>query len=435
MVNNGYRTPDAVAAGLRTGCTDFAQPVNGRTHWCFRDLFDVENYISTGSNRSSYKGMIQPRLGFTWDVTGKGQTVVFGGWGKYYDRVALNDVVDEKFKQSYKTYSFCFSADGGPVSGCGGQTFQWNPSYLSRDGLLNLVTISGAGGEVFLLANDTRPPYTNQWSLGLRQKLGPWNASLSYANARGYNGLAWSWAGQPPGASWDHRWDHIEIPGYGGIFRSYDLRRTWYEGYFLTFDKPYTGDSRWGFNFAYTYSEGWWEASGDEGTAFAFDFPIDGWDKYRFHANGDERHKVVMSGTVGLPAGFMVSSVISLGSGTPVSQPDASRGWGDPSTYGGNGFIYRYNAVYPKKYSFIIPNAWAYRSVDLRLEWNAPKIADRVQIGVFGEALNVFNYDNYTYDPWYSYVQLPNGEVNANANKPSGAFNTRRFQVGVRVRL
>jgi len=433
MNNNDYQTPAAIAAGLRNDCTDFGYSVGGKTNWCFKDLFNVNNYISTGSNRSSYKGMYQPRLGFAWDVTGKGDTVVFGGWGKYYDRVNLTEVVDEKFKQSWKTYSFCFSADGSPTPGCGGTQFKWDPAYLSRAGLTQLVTSSGAGGEVFLLPNDLRPPYTNQWSLGLRQRFGAWNTSFSYANSRGYNGVIWSWAGQPPGASWDHRWDHVSIPGYAGIFRAYDVRKTWYDGYFFTLDKPYTAQSRWGFNLAYTRSDGSWEASGDEGAAFAFDFPLNGWDKYKFPANGNEKNHLVMSGTIGLPAGFTVSSLITLGSGTPYQQPDASKGWNDPTVYGGQGFIYRYNAVYPKKYDFIIPNAWAYRSVDLRVEWQAPRIMDKVAISVIAEGFNIFNYANYTYDPWFSFLIPPAPDTNANFGKPSAAFNSRRYQAGVRL--
>ena len=432
MANNDYVTPQAIADGLRNDCTTFPYTVGGKSTWCFTDLFNVNNYISNGHNRSSYKGMYQPRVGFAWDVTSKGETVVFGGWGKYYDRVNLTEVVDEKFKQSWKTYSFCFSADGSPTPGCGGTQFQWNPNYLTRDGLLNLVNTGQVGGEVFLLPNNLRPPYTNQWSLGLRQKLGSWNGSLAYANSRGYNGVIWSWAGQPPGAAWDHRWDHIEIPGYAGIFRAFDVRRTWYDGYYLTLDKPYMPDSRWGFHLAYTYSDGYWEASGDEGAAFAFDFPENQWDKYRFPANGNEKHHLVMSGTVGLPAGFTVSSLITLGSGTPYQQPDASNGWGDGSTYGA-GFVYRYNNVYPKKQTFLGLKEWAYRSVDLRVEWQAPAIGNAVHLSLIAEGFNIFNYANYTYDPWFSFLIPPPPDANSNYNKPSAAFNSRRYQVGLRV--
>lgn len=425
MLNNSWRTPAAVANGLRTACRTYGQPVGGRTQWCIRDLFDVEKYITDGSNRKSYKGMLQPRVGFTWDPKGTGETVVFGGWGLYYDRVTLNDIYDEQFRHAYKQYTFCFSANGTAVPGCGGPPIRWDPSYLTAAGLSGLIARGETPGpEIFLLANDTHPPRSNQWTLGLRQKLGSWVGALTYAASRGQNGLAWSFGTLPPGTAFNDRWGNwISIPGYGFIMRSYDVRKTKYDGYYLTFDKPYTAGSKWGANIAYTYGKGYQNASLDEGTAFSFDFLPTDWPM--FPANGDERHRLMMSGTVGLPAGFKISSIITLGSGAPYSIPDASAGW--------DRFVYRFNEGRPKKYDFIIPNAWAYRSVDLRVEWDAPAIADRVHLGILAEAFNLFDFNNYVYADWVSGFRPPPGETNANYGKPTGEFNTRRFQVGLRV--
>ncbi len=45
----------------------------------------------------------------------------------------------------------------------------------------------------------------------------------------------------------------------------------------------------------------------------------------------------------------------------------------------------------------------------------------------------MFDFDNYTYSDWTSGFKPPPGEVNANFGEPTGEFNTRRFQVGVRL--
>ncbi|KAB2967768.1 MAG: TonB-dependent receptor [Thermoanaerobaculia bacterium] len=427
MLNNDWETPADVASGLRNSCRTYSPPVGGQAEWCISDLFDVESYISTGSNRSSYDSMIQPRVGFSWDVRENGETVVFGGWGQYYDRVTLNDIFDEQYRHVFKVYTFCFTDDGTQPAGCSVPAIPWDPAYLSAEGLAGLIARGQTPGpEVFLLNNETRPPRSNQWSVGLRQKLGNWLGSLTYANARGYNGLAWSFGTLPPGTAFNDRWGAwIGIPNYGFILRSYDVRRTEYDGVFLTLDKPYTSESGWGANFAYTYSKGYQNASLDEGTAFSFDFIPTDWPL--FPANQDERHRVVMSGTVGLPLNFALSSVITLGSGVPYSMPDASQGW--------DRFVMRFNAARGEKKDFILPDAWGYRSVDLRLEWEAPAIGDRVRIGVLAEAFNVFDFDNYTYTDWVSFFKPPAPEVNANFGKPTGEINTRRFQLGLRLRF
>jgi hypothetical protein len=54
------------------------------------------------------------------------------------------------------------------------------------------------------------------------------------------------------------------------------------------------------------------------------------------------------------------SSLITLGSGTGYTIHDQTLGTGPGQT------IHRYYEGRPEKHSFIIPNAWAYRSVDLR---------------------------------------------------------------------
>lgn len=427
MLNNGWRTPADVVSGLETACKTYSQPVGGKTTWCIPDIFNPSDFISNG-NRSSYKGMLQPRLGFSWAPSANGRTVVFGGWGLYYDRVTLNDIYDEQYRHSWKQYTFCFTGDPANVgknTGCGVNNLLWNPSYLSAAGLAGLIASGQTPGpEIFLLNNTTKPPRSIQWNLGVRQQLGSWLAAFTYANSRGYNSLVWSFGTDPPGTAFNDRWGNwIQIPGYGFIMRSYDVRRTWYDGYFLTFDKPYTVDSKWGFTFAYTYADAFGMASNDEGAAFAFDFLPP--DLPRFPSNFSEKHRVVMSGTVGLPAGFRASSIITLGSGVPYSSADASQGW--------DKFVYRYNVVYPQKFSFLGIKEWAYRSVDLRVEWDA-NLGGDLRFGLIGEAFNVFNWANYTYSEGWgsSGFQPPPGEINANFGKPTGAYNARRFQIGAR---
>lgn len=420
MLNNDWVTPPDVANGLRTACRTYSQPVGGRTEWCIRDLFDVEDYISTGDNRESPSDLFQPRVGLSYDVRGNGQTVVFGGWGLYYDRVTLNDIYDEAYRMQWRQYQICFTADGTPNSSCGPTAVAWDPKYLNPDELRALVASGQTGGpEVYLLENDTEAPQSTQWTVGIRQQLGTrWLGSLTYANSRSKNGLVWSFGTEPPGTNFDDRWGNwIPIPGYGFILRSFDDRTREYDGIYLTLDRPRTAGSRWGANFAYTYSEGFQNASLDDGVAFSFDFLPP--DFPLFPANGDERHRIVASGSVGLPAGFEASSILTLGSGTPVSYSEALTG----------PFHYFPNGTRQPQQSFLGIDEFAYRSVDLRLQWNAPSVSN-VRVSLIGEAFNIFDYDNYSnYDTWGGGLNSPN----PNFLTPNTEINTRRFQIGARV--
>jgi len=47
---------------------------------------NINDYISNGHNRSTYMGEFQPRLGFSFDLNADQKHVVFGGYGRSYDR-------------------------------------------------------------------------------------------------------------------------------------------------------------------------------------------------------------------------------------------------------------------------------------------------------------------------------------------------------------
>jgi len=423
MLNNSWETPADVVAGLQNACRTYGAPVGGQTTWCIDEFLDLDNYTANGSNRDSYKGMIQPRLGFTWDPRGTGETVVFGGWGLYYDRVPLNDIFDEQFRHVWKQYTFCFSEDGSTsVPGCNVSALKWDPSYLSAAGLMGIIASGQAPGpEVFLVGNDTKPPRTTQWTIGLRQRLGSWLGSISYANSRGHNGLVWTWANNPPGTTFETRWSNrIALPGYSeAVFRTYDMRRTWYDGYFLTLDKPYTGESKWGVNIAYTYSKGYQNATLDDVASFSFDFYPPDWPK--FPANGDERHRLVASGTVGLPLSLRLSGILTLGSGAGYTYTNCLAGWDQCVNY--------FNGGRPPKQSFLGLEEFAYRSLDMRVEWDAPLRGD-FRLGLVAEAFNVFDFTNEgCFGGW---AGAP-GSPDPNFGKPTCAYNARRFQVGAKL--
>jgi hypothetical protein len=425
MINNDFETPPELVAALNNAQRTYANPVGGQTTWRLRDVLDLSRYTTDGSDRDPYYGMIQPRIGFTWDVASDGKTVVYGGWGRYYDRVQLNDIFDEEYRQRWKIYSFCFSQTGAPAANCSVPALAWRPEYLSQRGLDNLIASGQAPGpEVFLVDNETKPPRSDQATVGIRQQAGSFLLGLAYSNVRVKNGLSWFFGDLPPGTAFADRFGNgITVPGYARIFVSDNSREGWYDALFLTVDKPYTADSKWGFNLAYTYAES--DATGasdtSEGVRFsAFDY-INAAAFDRHPSDFDERHRIVASGIVGLPGNFRLSSILTLGSGTPFTVFDASQGF--------DRFQVRFGEGRAKERDFLGWKNWVYRSFDMRLDWEVPVGGTR--IGLIGEVFNAFNWINEGCG--FEGFVPPQPEVNQNFGKGFCQFNTRRFQVGARV--
>lgn len=389
MLNNDYVTPPEVRAAL-AGTVD-------------------ERYFSDGDNRDPYYNMFQPRLGVSWDVRGTGTTVAYAAVGRFYDRVLYNETLEERFRLQYDIRRFRFSPTGGDG------TIAWDPRYFSAAGLDELIASGQAPlPEVFLIDREQEPTVSDQYTVGVRQSLGRWSVDLSYVGIDSDNVFTWRRGNLRPDGSCC-----ISIQGYANVLIS-DNKQARYDAVYLKLDRPFARSSAtdrflggWGFNLAYTYGEG--EQTG--GDLFSLDFPFP--EQYGYYpANSDERHRLVMSGIVQLPWDVLASSLITLGSGTPFTINDST----------GPEFRVRRNAGRPEKFDFIIPDAWAYRSVDLRLEKGFQIAASSLSLIV--EAINVFDFENYGgFDGTLS-------PTNENFGEPSTLVEPgRRYQVGLRLSI
>ena len=338
MLNNDYVTPIAVR--------DATAP-----------FVDNARYFTDGDDRPAFFDAWQPRFGFSFDLTGKGQTIAFGGWGRYYDRVLYNSTLDERFRLQYAVRTFQFSQNGGIRDGV--ETIPWQPSYLSVAGLESIIAQGIAPNpEVFLIANDARPPRSDQWSLGVRQTFKGVITSVTYSGMRSRDLFTFIRGNRRPDGTCC-----LTVPGYSNILISDpDGRKAWYDGLYVQIDRPYgVGGSRYGYSLTYTLGQS--EQTG--GDLFSLDFPTAA-DYPRYPTNTDERHRLVLTGIVGLPWDFLASTFITLGSGTPYTITDESRGSGVNERQ-----VLR-NAGRPEQFTFIIPDAWAYRSVDLQVGEDVP---------------------------------------------------------------
>jgi outer membrane receptor for ferrienterochelin and colicin len=409
-VNNDYRTPDSIRNMLAA--------IQNLPSYDFPSYFNPADYISDG-DRPAFKDAFQPRFGFSYDVFGDERTVLFGGAGRYYDRIGFNFAFDERFKPFQFNKTIYFSNTGGLVGGQ--QTVAWNPAYLTPAGLDPLLAASPGAGEVFLVKNNFEPPRTDQFNIGVRQKFGQWQTALTFAAGHTEGESAWYIANaltETGGRFNGPSPTSVGFPQFRNtiFFQNTDKERD-YKAIYLTADKPYNAQDGWGFNLAYTYMDATQNGSRDNGyAAFDFDYNVPS-QSPEYRSATDERHRIVASGTLGLPADFLLSGIVTLGSGLPYNVfncPDAPAG----------GPNICWNAGNPEKRAFLPGLNFAYRQVDLRLT-KAFEVFGGQRVEFIADAINLFNFTTYSsFEGSYTSPRFGAG---------TGVFTpTRSFQVGLR---
>ena len=408
-VNNDYVTPTAIR--------DTLNAIQALPGYDFPSYFNPADYITNG--RDAFTGAFQPRIGFSFDVFDDERTVIFGGAGRYYDRVGFNFAFDERFKPFQFNREVFFSVAGGIRGGV--NTVAWNPTYLTPAGLDPLLASIQGQGEIFLLNNDMEPPRTDQFNFGVRQKFGDFQTALTFAYGKTENLFAWYIANaltETGGRFSGPTPSSVGHPEFRNLifFGNNDAEQT-FKAMYLTVDKPFDSDSGWGMQFTYTLSEAERNGSRDGGlTGFDFDYNNPGLSP-TFPTNQDERHRIVATGIVALPYDFRLSGIMTLGSGLPFHQfvcPTAS----NPDIC--------WNGGRPEGQDFLFTDAFAFRQIDLRLT-KSFDVFNGQSVELILDAINVFNFENYN-----GFEQCL---CSAQYGDPRDQYlPTRSFQLGLRYR-
>ena len=392
--------------------------------------YDIEDYIGNGSNRKAFKDAWQPRVGFSYDLFEDQRHVIFGGAGRSYDRNLFDYLALERSKGSYPRYRFDFSTPDHPCNPSP-TCIAWDPAYYNPANLAPLVAANpNLGGEINLMNNDLKTPYSDQFSLGMRNTVTmagvDWNTSATlsyveskdgiyfalgnrYADGRFRENPAWTWGGQPWGQP---------IPGFGTLIIADNGIETRTKSALFSLEKPYSEDSGWGVTFSYTYTHARENrlnaALNDE--HYIFDYPNpDGQGFLR--SLGIPRHRLVITGILDGPWGVTYSAKATFASQVPkeaVNCYDAAN----------------FNACYFDP--FTPDGTFGTKQIDLAATkyWD---LGSGIAIRMRGDVLNLLNTYNWNdYDTWRGGP----GEANANFGSRNGngiTTPTRTFKLSVGI--
>ncbi|WP_447939793.1 TonB-dependent receptor [Pseudoxanthomonas mexicana] len=373
-------TPAEVVAALTGPGTD---PTISATYaeQLARGGIDINDYISNGNSRKADKDNFAPRLGFSYDLGGDERHVIFGGIGRSYDRNLYDYMGLEQVKSALSGYTVRFS----DTTGCTltpGSCVAWNPNYLTgTDALAGLVTSNVRNGEIDLLNNDLETPYSDQFSIGMRNSIGEWNTSATLAYIHSKEGFVFTLGNRYPNGDFfqngSQPWGHTP-PGFGALIIGNNGIETKTTQLLLSAEKPYTKESGWGFTAAYTFSHAKGNRGGDEHYAFDAatieDYPF-------IDLKAVPEHRLVMTGIYDLPWNITASAKVTLSSAPPLNEIVGFYNYGAPNT------------VVPRPVALDAPQTFGVKQLDLSLSKDM-FVTENVTVQVRADLMNALDNDN-----------------------------------------
>jgi outer membrane receptor for ferrienterochelin and colicin len=427
--NNHYVTPAVIAAALRTDAGWIANGIN------------PEDYISNGHNRHPFWGEFQPRVGLSYDVHGDHDLVLFGGAGRYYDRPLFLEGQIEQFTNSNVDLQI-----GGPGSAFATACASGSPPAYCHDpaALRTIVATQGyTGGQVWVLPNKVKMPYSDQFDLGVRKQFGAIQTSLTYAHVESHNlfmfgranfynngwysvlltptgcvngGNTWIDDNPPNGPFPNCAVSGAQLPGFNGkLDRGLNNGRARLDALYVHIEKPFTNNSIWGFTESFTLQRARTNVDQELNSDELYNAPTFGsygWD----YVQGIAKWTSVTTGIWRAPWGITASGTLTLSSGPSFGNVIFFPGNQTPvgaCCYGNMGGVF-----FPHK-------TFGYKRLDARIA-KTFKMPWGHELTVDFEAFNVFNWLNRTYSSWgagsgTNPTFIENGQV---------SNDQRQFQVG-----
>ena len=290
---------------------------------------DIDDYISNGSNRSDPSDQIAPRFGFSYDVNGDEAHVVFGGAARSYDRNTFSILQHETNKATLYVPTVQFWNDSDAVGNlCPSGTLNnafclpWDDAYLTPEGLASIAP--GNFGEMHFINNNLDAPYSDQFTLGMRNLVGEWNTSAAIAYITSYDGVIASSGNRFGDGTW-YWYDSFAyaestalIPNAGGgALRLFDnAKATRTTQLLLSADRPYDAETGWSTSLAYTfsYAKERLEFNGD----YQFDYASPYYSPYALSGEVP-KHRLVAVGSYDVPWGITLGAKMVVETPKPLA--------------------------------------------------------------------------------------------------------------------
>ena len=275
-----------------------------------------------------------PRVGFAWDPFKRGQTVIRGGYGIYYDRVVTEVPLLEALLNGRIL----------PLAAFNGSTLDSSGNFAPDPQTGQIVSLAnpfGGGSAVFGIGinhidHKAKHPYTQQFTLGLQQQIAQnWVLSADGIHDFGQRFILGrflrSTTSTSPLISCPNGVDPCTVtdPLTGRSDIVTDIQsaaKSWYDALLVSLQKRPTGgpNFRWGLNANYTLSKTFNYSNDDQ-------IPFNGAEDQVSlveHVNNlrleksfsptDERHRFVFYGVFDVPWSLTISPIWTYSSHVPI---------------------------------------------------------------------------------------------------------------------
>ncbi|MBX7224257.1 MAG: TonB-dependent receptor [Blastocatellia bacterium] len=359
------------------------------------------NHPLASKNPETPLNQFQPRVGFAYDLTGKGKQVIRGGYGIFWDQVFQNLTLfstQQSGPTIYATTLDFISTDAPYVTG-GSQDpflkrFRFGVDPLPTSAATTDLPVGSTGR---IIDPNFRAPYNQEATFGYSAELSQdWALSIDYVHQLAVH--------EHQRVDWNPRINGVRVLAgdfvkaglpanrIGQLRVESPINRSRFDS--LTIEVKKRLSNHYQFNSHYTLSRsvsygGRSAASYNPGgpTVNAFE---DIFGKNEFgRTNNDARHRFVFSGILELPFGLLVSPILQAEAGRPYTLYAGRDINGDGNLRNDRAVIN--GAEVPVSTA----TGKAYFQVDLRVTKNVKFRREGLNLALFGEFFNVFNRKNF----------------------------------------